>query len=184
MDIESWAMIDVGFYTTDIMAMEKGGFSNQNIQAHTIGVSEAAIELQESLERKNIEVSVMQCDKILKDKYLVRFNNKIDMTLEVDNAISALVMKIIEKSEMKLKRYAPNLTGILVTGGGAPLVVDKLAEKWANVRHAPNSRYAIVEGMRRFGEALIMHRYKKIVLIKIHRLYNFLMPVKIMSEKI
>jgi plasmid segregation protein ParM len=142
MDIESWAMIDVGFYTTDIMAMEKGGFSNQNIQAHTIGVSEAAIELQESLERKNIEVSVMQCDKILKDKYLVRFNNKIDMTLEVDNAISALVMKIIEKSEMKLKRYAPNLTGILMAGGGAPLVVDKLAEKWANVNFALNYRYA------------------------------------------
>jgi plasmid segregation protein ParM len=161
MDTESWAVIDVGFYTTDIMAMDRGGFPNQKVRAHTIGVSAAALQLQEKLDAKNIEVSIVECDQILKDRYVTSFNKRIDVSHEVDNAIYSLVSKIIEKSEIQLKQYARNLTGILVAGGGAPLVVDKLAEKWGNVRLAPNSRYAVVEGMRRFGEALILHRSPK-----------------------
>jgi len=50
------------------------------------------------------------------------------------------------------------LSKIIVAGGGAPLVVDRLKAKWPHVVMLPDHRIAIADGFCRLGSRILMAR--------------------------
>ena len=151
LDEEAWGVVEVGYYTTDFMLIDKGRWA-QKSEGACKGVYVAAERLKETLTSKNINCTLIACEKALRDKTIKNFGTVISVSQEVDESISEIVSMIEDESQRLLKDRARDIEGVLIAGGGAPLVFDKLKAKWPHAVLAENSRFAVSEGMRRYGE--------------------------------
>ena len=57
-----------------------------------------------------------------------------------------------------MEPYVRKLDGVLLAGGGAPIVHPHIQAKWPHAYLADKPRLAVAEGMRRFGMALLLAR--------------------------
>lgn len=153
----SWAIIDVGFHTTDFILMNKGHWIEMASDSCP-GIALAAEHLMQRLADKNIKIDMADADAALRQKSITYFGQTLDIRADADEALSIAANKIIDTADRYFSPHASKLHGILVAGGGASCVYDGLKAKWPHVTLAEDSRMAVVEGMRRFGEAALIAR--------------------------
>jgi plasmid segregation protein ParM len=153
----SWAVIDVGFYTTDFILMNRGHWIEMASDSCP-GISLAAEHLMHRLASRNVKIDMSDADAALRQKSVTYFGTLTDVTEEVSEATAIAAGKIIDTAERYFAPYASKLNGVLVAGGGAPAVIDGLKAKWPHVQIADDPRMSVVEGMRRFGEAVLIAR--------------------------
>lgn len=153
----SWAIVDVGFYTTDFILMNRGHWIEMASDSCP-GMSIAAEHLMHLLAEKNIKIDMADADAALQKKALTYFGKVIDIKSEVAESLSIASSKIIDTAERYFAPYVSKLNGILVAGGGASAVLEGLHAKWPHVVLAEDSRMSVAEGMRRYGEAALLAR--------------------------
>ena len=148
---KSWAVIEIGYYTTDFLVMLNGQVIDSMFQSCR-GLQAAAESLQRILrsDERRIKASVLDCQEALRTKRIFHFGD-IDVSTEVDKAIVASVAEIKTKATAVLSRNAHLFDQIVIAGGGAPLIAPALAELWPNVLVLPNHRTAVVDGYVRYG---------------------------------
>lgn len=171
---ESWGVVEVGYFSTDFMIMRGDGRSSRWVdRAGGIcsGVRVAAERLakliSEEVEyagKRGITVGLREAESALQTGFVKHFG-KIDVSAQVAKAAEVIVSDVFRAATKYLESEAASLDGIVIAGGGAPLIKDALKEKWPHVLMMPNSRFAVVEGYRRFGLGVMAAR-KQIDLLR------------------
>lgn len=150
-----WAVVDVGYYTTDFGIMGDGGIWSEAGSQSMPGTALAADNLRRVLAAdESIEVSVRACEEALRTRSL-RYNGKVyDLSERVDAAVAPLTEGIIENAMRAFDGGLHAANGVLVVGGGANLVFDALHARWPHAVTPEDPRFAVAEGMRRYGLAM------------------------------
>lgn len=156
-DEDSWAIVEVGQYTTDYALLLQGR-TIENAFGSCDGMRIAAEHLQRDLRRRNLAVSLAEATDLLRTRTLKDFGQKIDVTEEVMRSVEPVAEQVINKANQLIGQSVRTLDGILVAGGGAPLVLPALQKAWPHARLADNSRYSVAEGFCRYAVALNHYR--------------------------
>lgn len=154
---ESWGVVEVGYYSTDFMLMQRGRWV-EKASGSCAGVRVAADHLVRMLADKGLTVDLPECEDALQSRVILNFGKKTDVGHEVDQSIALVVSEVIDTATRLMEPYVRRLDGVLVAGGGAPIVHPRLLEKWPHAFLADRPRLAVAEGMRRFGMALLRAR--------------------------
>lgn len=167
-DDTSWGFIEVGQFTTDFAMVERGHVVDRSFDS-CHGMRVAAEQLQRLiLEDFRAKITLSEASDMLAKPVLRSFSRQIDVTEQVVKSAKNLSTMIADKAGQIFGEKVRSLSGIRVAGGGAPLIRDAVAAKWADtgmgqlpedfVSVMPNSRFAVAEGFLRFALGLQMIR--------------------------
>lgn len=151
---ESWAVIDVGHFTSDIILMDKGRWI-EDASGSCSGISKACSVFQRLIAAERFEVDLLEAEECLKTGRLMEFGKVIDVRKEVEASMEALIAEIREEAQKRLADRVRKLNGVLITGGGADVVHEALIKIWPNTQKSANPRMAVADGMRRLATAMI-----------------------------
>lgn len=152
-DQSNWAVIEVGQYTTDY-AMLLQGRPVENAFGSCDGMRIAAEQLQRSLRQDQLNLDMVEATNALRTKQVKNFGNLVDVSSQVADAVVPLAQTIVNKSNQLIGGKARELDGVLVAGGGAPLVFPALKKVWPHAQLTDNSRFAVADGFCRFAVAM------------------------------
>lgn len=149
----SWAVVEVGHFTTDILLMRE----NMAVE-DAIGSCEGAIEAAKSLVARlgagNIKIDVLAAEEALRTREVLH-HGALDVGAEVDKALAELAQKILTTGDALLSRHVAQLDGVLLAGGAAPLFAQALRKHWSHTMVLPEPRQAVAEGFCRFGVGMV-----------------------------
>ncbi len=151
MDGESWAVIEVGYFTTDFTLIQKGQWIEDKSTSCS-GVRIATERLQKIISTTGLSATLFECEDILRKKTIVNFGRDRDMSKEVTDAMTPLAAEIFDTANRLFAASARLLNGIIITGGGSDLVFSALKSHWPNAVQPQEPRFSVAEGMRRYGE--------------------------------
>lgn len=151
---DSYACIDVGRYSTDMILMLDGHWIEQSSDSCR-GVIVALEYLRRALSKENIELGYAEGEEALRTKTIRDFGKQRDIREYIDPALTDLQNEVIETALRLIGKRARKIDGVIVAGGGAQFVVPGLKTRWPHTIAADNPRYAVAEGMRRMYEALL-----------------------------
>ncbi len=157
-DVTSWGVVEIGQYTTDYALLLQGR-TIENAYGSCDGMQIAAQHLQRSLRARSFAISLSEASALLETKSLRNYGSTIDVSTEVDNAVRPLADQIVDKANQLIGKSARTLDGILVAGGGAPLVLPAMQRAWPHARMADNPRFSVAEGFARYATAF--NRYRR-----------------------
>lgn len=150
---ESWGVVEIGYFTTDFMLMMNGRWV-EKASGTCSGARVAAEHLQRILGEKGMTVDLLECEEALRKKQIRNFTAKIDVTNEVNEAVGILTNEVIDTATRLMEPYARKLDGVIVAGGGADFMFEKIRERWPHARCPQAPRLSVAEGMRRFAAML------------------------------
>lgn len=155
---ESIAVIEVGYYTTDFLLMQRGTWTERGCDS-TGGVRLATERLSKLIfEKHKFEPDLHECQDILISGRVQHFNKWIDVSAEACVAKDMLVGKIVDEADRLFSPVARRLNKVLVAGGGAPLVISGLSSKWPHTEMISDHRMAIADGFCRMGSGILNAR--------------------------
>ena len=153
---KSWAVIEVGHFTTDFLLMKEGIHIDRKSDSCE-GIFMAAEQLGRILAAKGIDASPVACEEALRTKKIRHFGVK-EISAEVAEAAEFVVSKIMTKTNDLLAAEAATVDGILLAGGGAPIIYESLLKQWPHVMLLPEPRMAVAEGFCKFGKGQLLRR--------------------------
>lgn len=145
----SWAVVEVGHYTTDFLLMREGEYI-ERCAGSCEGINFAAEHLVRILGSEKIQTSLLAAEQAIQTGKINHFGMR-DVQKQVDEAAEHVVGKILAKADSLLSNEVATLDGVLLAGGGAPLVAKRLQEKWPHTIVLEDSRMAVADGFCRFG---------------------------------
>lgn len=151
MESEAWAVVEVGYFTTDIMLMQAGGTWVEKAAGSSRGVALAADALMRSMGEKDVTVDLNEAEEALQTRTIKYFGENLDVSKEVELATSSIVADVLDTSKKLIEPHVRKLDGVIIAGGGAPLVFDEIKAKWPHAVLADNHRFSVSEGMRRYA---------------------------------
>ena len=164
---ESWGVVEVGYFSTDFMAMRGTGEQSRWVQGAAgicSGIRVAAERLvrliSEEVEfggERGVTVGLREAEAALQTGF-IKYFGKVDVRAQVAKAGDVIAQEVIRAATRYMENEAATLDGIVLAGGGAPLVRDLLLKKWPHIIMTPNPRFAVAEGFRRFGVGVMAVR--------------------------
>lgn len=151
---ESWAVIDVGHFTTDIILMDKGKWI-EDASGSCSGISKACAVFQKLIAAERFEVDLLEAEECLRTGTLMEYGKPIDVRPQVETALESVISEIRDEAQKRLSDRARKLNGILITGGGAEAIYPALHKIWPNTQKSLHPRMAVADGMRRLATAMI-----------------------------
>lgn len=147
---EEWGVIEIGYYTTDILLIRQSRYIEKASES-CAGVRVAAEHLSRLLSDKGYKADLIECEKALRNKFIMQFGEKIDVTEEVAKSIEIVVSEVVDTADRLLAPYVHKINGVVIAGGGAPLVFDTLKKRWPHAVMDEDSRFSVAEGFRRYA---------------------------------
>lgn len=145
---ETWGTIDVGYFTTDFGLLEGGDWLA--FAAESVGGTHTAAEALMSI-TKGLQMKLPEAEESLRRKSIKNMGKVTDLSKEVGQVADHLAGDIVAAAKQAFGDRLPRLDGILIAGGGAELVASQIKAVFPHATTVPNSRYAIAQGMQRFG---------------------------------
>lgn len=153
---QSWATVEIGQYTTDTCLVVDGAAIESAFEScdgmHTV-VRRLIKELRRT--KDILEMSLAEGTTALEQRYVRHQGKDWQIDEELDVAASQLAEHIINYVPTAIGPSWRKLHGVLVAGGGAPLLFPKLATHWPTAMLCSEPRYAVAEGFVRVGLAAV-----------------------------
>ncbi len=166
---EAWAVIDIGYYTTDFVIYERGRYIEAAAGRHN-GMRSVVEVIQREMALAGVERSIVEIEEALPRGSLIDRGQIFDFSKIANQSIDYFTSKIIEEASRLMGRRLNALNGILVAGGGAPLAIESFRKVWPHAQlardefhsdakdgsamHGP--RFVISEGYFRYGKSLLL----------------------------
>lgn len=151
---ESWAIVEVGHYTTDTALFKRGSFVGWALGSSN-GVRVAAQELQRIVQANHgIQIDLVEATEALQTRSIHNFGGILALEKEVAEASRIIADQVISHADQLLGEEARKLTGVILAGGGAPLVFPQLKKHWQTTVMPHNPRFAVASGYCRYGQGL------------------------------
>lgn len=159
---QKWGVVEVGHFTSDFLLMNEGRFI-QSANGSCEGVSRAVDYVVGRLAERDIVASPEIVMEAMKHNFLTLRGERVDISEAVAEACSLLAQQVIDKARSSYGQDVDFMQGVVVAGGGASLVIDRLQSAgWshATIAHAPSGRprYAVAEGFARYGNGILLIR--------------------------
>ncbi len=157
---ESWGVVEVGYFSTDFMMAKNGRWAEEGSNQDSCPGVRAATESLVRLINKKYEITIdlLDADEALRTRSIKNYGKLIDVSAEVDESVQLVVDAVIDSAVRLMETSARKLDGVLVAGGGGPLVFEHLKLKWPHAVLVEQPRFSVAEGMRRLGLALALIR--------------------------
>ncbi len=163
----SWAIIEVGQFTTDFAMIERGHVVERAFNSCE-GMRVAAEALQRLvMERYGLSVSMAEATKLLQEPLIRNFGRRIDVSDLVRESVQPLARSIAEKARQLFGDTLRSMDGVRLAGGGAALVMEALPSVWSGltgvvpegfIAVVDDARFAVADGFARFGLAFDVYR--------------------------
>ena len=108
----------------------------------------AADALTRSMSEKDVTVDLNEAEEALQTR-TIKYFGETRLSKEVELATSSIVADVLDTSKKLIEPHVRKLDGVIIAGGGAPLVFDEIKAKWPHAVLADNHRFSVSEGMRR-----------------------------------
>lgn len=154
-DNESWAVVEIGYFTTDFMLTMEGRWV-EKASGTCSGAKVAAEHLQRILGEKNITLDLAECEQALRTKSIRNFTGNIDVSAEVNEAVSILVNEVVDTATRLFESYVRKLDGVIIAGGGAAFMFETIKKRWSHAISPANPRMSVAEGMRRMAATFVL----------------------------
>lgn len=162
---ESWAVVDIGYYTTDFVLYEQGRYV-ESASGRYAGVRDIVEAVRRALSAQGIERSLVDIERSLVRRQLMHRGTSIDISPLVQDAVAQLFGRLLDESARLMGRRIDAIDGILVAGGSAALLAEEMRKVWPHARLAQDEhyedergrllcgpRFAIAEGYYRYGKS-------------------------------
>ena len=153
MSKESWAVIDVGHFTSDFLLVIRGERIEVGLES-VKGVHLAVDHLRRLMRDRDIEIDDLEASEALSTKTVRNYGRDEDIAPEVDQAIDLVVSRILDKADAVIASHARKLDGVILAGGGGKMIYPAIKEKWPHTTLAKDPRMAIADGFARYGRML------------------------------
>lgn len=150
-------VVDEGFNTLDLIAVEGGRISTRYTGGDTLGMRRAAEMTATNIQRRyGVELSLHEADELVqaviggKSASTYVLGAETDVTAEVQQAIAALsaeVRRFVERQVGNGKRFR-----ILLTGGGAVALAGSLIQMWPHAEVMPDPVLANARGLAKLAQ--------------------------------
>lgn len=146
---ESWAIIEVGHFTTDFALIKEGEWIERGSSSCT-GASSAVQHLQRLIEATTkVSVTMLDATRSMEQGFIMIRGEKIDLTAQITEASKIFCEEVIPFAQRLWGREALSLNGVIVAGGGANLVRDGIKNAFGTAFDSTESRFAVAEGFLR-----------------------------------
>ncbi|MCX8016295.1 MAG: ParM/StbA family protein [Rhodocyclaceae bacterium] len=166
---ESWAVVDIGYYTTDFVLYEQGRYV-ESASGRYAGVREIAESVQRALAVRGIERSLIDVERALPRRSLLHRGQSIDLQQLVQEALQQMFAKVLDESARLMGRRLDAVNGILVAGGSAEMLAEHMRKVWPHTvvvrdeHHQETDegaalygpRFVISEGYYRYGKSSLV----------------------------
>ena len=150
---ENWAVIEVGQHTTDY-ALLLNGRAIENASGSCNGMRLVAQNLQREIHKSKISISMAEATESLRTGIIKKFKQMINVSAEIERLVKPLANQITDKAAQLIGKNARQLDGVLLAGGGAPLILPYVLRVWPHAQMANNPRFAVADGFCRFAQAV------------------------------
>lgn len=159
MPSETWGVIELGYYTSDFVLMQNGRWV-ESASGTCPGVRLAAERFaRHAGQQHSASLSLIEAEAVLASGELRSLGKRIDVRAERDEIVRRTIDEVIDTANRLIGRFTQSMDGVIVAGGGAGLMHREISQRWTNCVLAERPRFAVAEGMRRFGTAISMlHR--------------------------
>lgn len=157
---KSWAVIEVGHFTTDFLLMLEGQYVERGAGTCE-GLNFAAEHLVRILDGRGIHSNLIECETAIRTKSILQFGQEIDISEEVEKAVSHVAQKINAKADSLLSMDVRKLHGVILAGGGAPLLYEEIKKKWSHCILVDNPRMSVANGFGRYGMGVALRQAMK-----------------------
>lgn len=150
-------VIDQGFNTLDVVAIEGGQISTRYTSGDTLGMRRAAEMTASNIERRHgVELSLHEADRLVrlalegKKATVSVIGQATDVTAEVRQAINSLstdVVRFVERNVGAGRKFK-----VLLTGGGALALAPKLLSQWPHAEVVPDAVMANARGLAKLAQ--------------------------------
>lgn len=147
----TWAVVDVGHFTTDFLLMREGVYVQSSSEISCDGVHFAILNLLPRLAKQGIRLTHVQAEEVLRTKQVKHFGQMKEVGEHVDAAVETVAQNILTNADYMLSSEATTLDGILLAGGGAPMIFDQVKKRWPVVEMLEDFRMAVADGYCKFG---------------------------------
>jgi plasmid segregation protein ParM len=147
---ELWASIEVGQFSTDFTLFEQGE-RIEEAAGSCSGMYTVYERLAPKLAAAGLPNDFIAIDMAMRTGSITVFNDKHDVRELVDTAVSPLLEEIIETATVRFGTRRKYLTGLVIAGGGAPLLFNGLKEFIPCARMPEKPRFSVAEGFCRLG---------------------------------
>lgn len=147
---ERWAVVEIGHFTTDFLLFQSGRMI-EKASGSCGGIRLAAEHMQRLLNERNIQIDPFEAEQALRDRHIKYFGKSLDVTEYAKQSIALIASEVMDTASRVLDPVARKLDGILVAGGGAPVIFSELSLKWHHAKMVTAPRMAIAEGFCRLG---------------------------------
>lgn len=148
---ERWGVIDVGYYTADYGLIDAGLWSAAGAES-TAGANSMADEMRHRIfAAYGVQLPLRDGDATLRTRSAKVFGKVVDLAKDVDAVAEKYAQTLIESATRIFGARIATLDGIIVAGGAAELVHPHIQKVWPHAITAPQPRFTVAEGMRRYG---------------------------------
>jgi len=150
-------IIDQGFNTLDLVAVEGGRISTRYSGGDTLGMRKAAeMAIANIWHRYDVELSLHEADKLVqrvvggRDASTYVEGQRTDVTAEVRQALASTgadVVRFVERQVGNGKRFR-----ILITGGGALALAPRLRQSWPHAEVMPDPVLSNARGLAKLAQ--------------------------------
>lgn len=147
---QTWGVIDIGYYTTDFLVIHNGRMIEDAMDS-CAGMRKASEHLVRLLSKRGITADIQEAEESLASRCVKDYGTMIDIGQEVDLALSKNVTAVVDTMTRVMAGFIRRMDGLVVAGGGANLLYPFIQQVHPHAILADDARFAVAEGMRRFG---------------------------------
>jgi len=156
LDNESWGVIEIGHFTTDFALSEYGSMV-EYAAASCPGVHMVYEAVASALVSEKIPSNVAVVDKVIRDREIFWNGETKNMSKLVESATSGFESLVLDHAERIFGQQAGMLNGIILGGGGAELMFEKIRRRFPSVKLGDDPRMMVAEGFCRLGLMSLTH---------------------------
>lgn len=149
---QKWVVVEIGQFTTDF-ALLVDGASIEDRYSSCNGMRRVAEQLGRELAagRGLSSVAMPELTQTLQTGNIEIMGKQVSVAEELQRAAAPLVAEILEAGRAVMGDYLRRATGVLVAGGGAPLIYPHLIKEWPHAVISTDPRFSVAEGFARAG---------------------------------
>lgn len=150
-----WGVIEVGHYTTDSLISKRLEIVEVS-RGSEAGVAYVHKHLASKLSARGLTSNPARLNQAIMTRKVLHYGKEVDVSADVEEAVAQLASTVVAGVKAKFGVMAEEMNGIVIAGGGAPLLAPYFREIYPHLVELADPRMCVAEGFRRFS--MFVHR--------------------------
>jgi plasmid segregation protein ParM len=150
LDNEAWGVIEIGHFTTDF-ALSDHGAMLEYASVSSPGMSLVYDAMASAMAREKLPTTLDVIELAIKSGEIKLYGNRLDVRHLLEEAVTGFESTVLDEADRVFQQKAALLDGIVVGGGGAKFLYERLRQKFPNAVCCDDPRMMVAEGFCRLG---------------------------------